>query len=203
MGGIIKLNVHVCKGSNSSCIIRDKLQVFEIPQVSDIHIGDTLVSEQHDIHQVEQIYVERFFSLLLHLSYMISLAGLLCLPKTLLANILQRAKQCLNTICPFHMLPCLDHNNSNSCTIMSTTWALNQNLNLGFLTTILLKNFNSLFVILSAHSRSLLALLCLQFHHVLILPRLYFVVTYFLYLLFKNPLLLVVLWQEMRGRMFN
>lgn len=52
MGGIVKLHVQVCKGSGSPCIIRDRLKISEVPQISDIHIGGTLVSEEHDTHQV-------------------------------------------------------------------------------------------------------------------------------------------------------
>jgi len=109
MEAINKLLVHVCKCSISPCVISDKLQVSEVPKVSDIHIGGALVSEERDMHQLEQIYEERLVPLLLHLNYMTSLVSLMCLLKTLLENILQQDKSCMGTICPFHLLPCLDH----------------------------------------------------------------------------------------------
>ena len=35
--------------------------------------------------------------------------GMLCLLKTLLESIIQPAKLCMGTICPFHLIPCLVH----------------------------------------------------------------------------------------------
>jgi len=67
-GGIVKLCVQVCKGSNSPCLIKDKLRVFEVLQVHDIHIGGALVSEERDINQLEKIYTKRLTPLMLRVT---------------------------------------------------------------------------------------------------------------------------------------
>jgi len=107
MGGIVKLHVQVSKGSISLCIIRYKLQVSKVPQISNIHIVGALVSEERDTHQLKKIYAERLVPLLLHLNKLTSIVCLLCLQKTLLENILQEVKLCMSTFCLFHLSPCL------------------------------------------------------------------------------------------------
>ena len=85
-------------------IINDKLQVFEVPRTSNIHIADALVSKEFDTRQEEQIYAKSLVLHLLHLNSLTNIVGLKGLQKTLLENSLQVAKSCMSIFCIIHLL---------------------------------------------------------------------------------------------------
>jgi len=132
MGGIVKLPAQVWTCSNSPCITIDKLQVFEVLQISNIHIAGTLVNEECVTHQVEQIFAESLLPQLLHQNPIILIVGLLLPQKTLLENDLKVVKLCMPTFCISHLLPCVPHmlhhhmNNLGPChTLMGQKHTIN------------------------------------------------------------------------------
>ena len=59
--------MQVSQGSRSLFKIADQLKLTNEFQICQVNVGGTLVSETHDPHQVQQIYMDKLVSVQLYL----------------------------------------------------------------------------------------------------------------------------------------